>query len=234
MKKAVVYTAIFGQYDELPVNPFIADDVDYICFSDHEIQSDLWDVRIVDPIYEDVTRNSRKYKAVPHRYLPEYEYSIWVDGNMQMIGDFRELLDEKLFQTYDHMQCFDKRNCIYEEANVILQLGQQNMDRSPERGIRNWKDNPYLIVDQMNRYRELGFPANYGLAETSVVIRKHNHPDCIKLNEDWWTEMKYGSRRDQLSLNFVSWKNNFIINYIPGDVRNNKHFVMVSGHKGKK
>ena len=234
MKKTVVYTAIFGKYDELPENTFVSDDIDYICFSDHEMQSDLWKVVLVDPIYEDSTRNSRKYKALPHRYLPEYEYSVWVDGNMKMVGDFRTLLDDKVFQTYDHMQCFDKRNCIYQEAAAIFELGNQNMQRTPERGIRNWKDNPYIIEEQINRYSKEGFPANFGLAETSVVIRKHNDADCIKLDEDWWTEMKYGSRRDQLSLNYVEWKNNFKINYIPGDVRNNKHFIMVSGHKGKK
>lgn len=232
--KIVVYTAIFGQYDILPNNTFIADDVDYICFSDHKINSDLWDVHIVDPIYEDLTRNSRKFKALAHRYLSKYKYSIWTDGNMQMVGDFRKLLNDQIFRTYDHMQCFDKRDCIYEEANAILALGQQNIQRTPERGIRNWKDNPYIIQEQMTRYRGQGFPEHFGLAETSVVIRQHNDPKCIQLNEDWWTEMKYGSRRDQLSLNYVAWKNNITIDYIIGDVRDNQHFKMISGHKGKK
>lgn len=234
MKKGVVYTAIFGKYDELPDNTFITDDYDYICFSDHEIKSDLWKTILSVPIYEDPTRNSRKYKALPHRYLSNYEYSIWVDGNMKMIGDSRPLLNGTIFQTYDHMQCFDKRNCIYEEANAIFQLGEANLKRTPERGYRNWKDNPIIIQEQISRYQAAGFPENFGLAETSVVIRKHNDPSCIKLNEDWWTEMKYGSRRDQLSLNYVEWKNKFKINYIPGDVRNNEYFVMISGHKGKK
>lgn len=234
MKKGVVYTAIFGKYDELPNNTFITDEYDYICFSDHEIKSDLWKTVLSVPIYDDPTRNSRKYKALPHRYLSNYEYSIWVDGNMKMVGDSRSLLNDYIFQTYDHMQCFDKRNCIYEEAQAIFQLGQNNYNRTPERGIRNWKDNPFIIQDQINKYQSEGFPKNFGLAETSVVIRKHNDPSCIKLNEDWWIEMKYGSRRDQLSLNYVAWKNNFDIKYIPGDVRNNEYFIMISGHKGKK
>lgn len=234
MKQAVVYTAIFGKYDELPNNNFITDDYDYICFSDHEIKSDLWKVILCTPLYEDLTRNARKYKALPHRYLKNYEYSIWIDGNMKMIGDSRSLLNEKIFQTYDHMQCFDKRNCIYKEAEAIFELGKNNFNRTPDRGNRNWKDNPHIIEDQIKRYKEAGFPTNYGLAETSVVIRRHNHPDCIQLDEDWWTEMKYGSKRDQLSLNYVAWKNNFTIDYIPGDVRDNNYFTMVSGHKGKK
>jgi hypothetical protein len=234
MKKTVVYTAIFGKYDELPSNSFITDEYDYVCFSDHEVKSDLWKTILCTPIYDDSTRNARKYKALPHRYLKNYEYSIWVDGNMKMIGDSGPLLNDKIFQTYDHTQCFDKRDCIYQEAKVIFELGQNNFNKNPERGIKNWKDNPYLIQEQIERYKNEKFPSNFGLAETSVIVRQHNHPDCIKLDEDWWIEMKYGSRRDQLSLNYVEWKNNFKIHYIPGDVRNNEYFIMVSGHKGKK
>jgi hypothetical protein len=233
-RKTVVYTAIFGKYDELPANLFTCDDVDYICFSDHEFDSDLWKVILVDPIYNDSTRNSRKYKALPHRYLADYDYSIWVDGNMCMISDYRELINGSLFRTYDHMQCFDKRNCIYHEADMILQLGQENMKKSPDRGILNWKDNPYIIQEQMDKYLAIGYPYDNGLAETSVVIRMHNDPQCVKLNEDWWTEMKYGSKRDQLSLNFVAWHNDIDIDYLPGDVRNNRYFQMISGHKGKR
>jgi hypothetical protein len=46
--------------------------------------------------------------------------------------------------------------------------------------------------------------------------------------------MKYGSRRDQMSLNYVEWKNGLNITYIQGDVRNNEYFEMIPGHKGKK
>ncbi len=234
MKKGVVYTAIFGKYDDLPQGQYKSEGIDYICFSDHEFQSDFWKVVKVNKVYEDPTRNARKYKALPHRYVSDYEYSIWMDGNMLMLRDLNPLLDGKIFQTYDHMKCFDKRNCIYEEAAAIFQLGQQNMDRTPERGTKNFKDNPQVIKQQIEKYKSEGFPKDFGLAETSVVIRKHNDPSCMKLDEDWWTEMKYHSRRDQLSLNYVEWKNNFKIDYLEGDVRNNDYFKMISGHKGKK
>lgn len=234
MKKAVVYTAIFGKYDDLPTDQYRSEGFDYICFSDHEFESDFWRVVKVGQIYEDTTRNARKYKALPHRYLPEYEHSVWIDGNMLMLEDLNPLLDNKILQTYDHMKCFDKRNCIYEEAKAILQLGQQNMERTPERGTRNFKDNPNIIKEQIEKYKSEGFPRDFGLAETSVVIRKHNDLSCVKLDEDWWTEMKYHSRRDQMSLNYVEWKNNFKIDYLEGDVRNNNYFKMISGHKGKK
>ncbi len=234
MKKGVVYTAIIGKYDELPENDFISKDLDYICFSDNYFESDLWDVKLINPIYEEPTRDARKFKALPHRYLKNYEYSVWVDGNMKIKSDFTKLFNNNIFQTYDHTQCFDVRNCIYQEALAIYSLGNESMRVTPQKGTNNWKDNPLIIQKQIERYKKEGFPTNFGLAETSVVIRKHNDPSCIKLDEDWWLEMKHGSRRDQLSLNYVEWKNNTKINYIQGDVRNNQYFEMVPGHKGKK
>jgi hypothetical protein len=38
-----------------------------------------------------------------------------------------------------------------------------------------------------------------------VILRRHT--DAIRhLNEAWWNEIVRGSRRDQLSFNYVAWK----------------------------
>ena len=55
----------------------------------------------------------------------------------------------------------------------------------------------------------------------------------MKVMEDWWIEIKYGSRRDQLSFNYVAWKQNLKFNYIDGDIRNNE-FFSITKHTGKK
>ena len=52
--------------------------------------------------------------------------------------------------------------------------------------------------------------------------------------EDWWTEIKYGSRRDQLSFNYIAWKNNFKFNYLEGDSRKNEYFLQTGPHQKKK
>ena len=53
--------------------------------------------------------------------------------------------------------------------------------------------------------------------------------------EDWWTEIKYGSKRDQLSFNYVAWKNKTKFNYMDGDSRNNQYFTRdTNPHKGSK
>ena len=69
---------------------------------------------------------------------------------------------------------------------------------------------------------------------SGVLFRKHNEEDVIKVMEDWWTEIKYHSKRDQLTFNFCAWKNNLNLNYIPGDSRENIYFKNLGSHKGKK
>lgn len=232
--KIAVYTSIFGGYDTLIDDQYQMPGVDYICFTDTIIQSDTWKIIKSVPIYNDPNRNAKKYKILPHRYLTEYDWSIWVDGNFRVISDIRPLCTTNVYQVYDHMQVFDKRDCIYDEADAILNFGNINLNRSPERGIKNWKDNPALIVDQMARYINEGYPRHNGLVSNGVIIRNHKSLDVIKNMEDWWLEIKHNSKRDQLSFNYIAWKNNFNFTYLQGDLRNNEYFVNVGKHSGKK
>ena len=185
-------------------------------------------------------RNAKRFKVLPHRYLQDYEYSIFIDGNMKVVGNIDELIDKYLSDAnvafYSHNNnSLDARNCAYEEAKTIFSLGERNMKATPERGMLNYKDNPKIIKKQIDRYVDEGFPPNNGLITGMVILRRHNESDCIKAMEDWWTEIKYGSKRDQLSFNYVAWKNNLKFNYMDGDSRNNDYFIRdTKPHKGKK
>lgn len=235
--RVVVYTASIGGYDTLNEPRIENKNVDLVCFTDRDIKSDAWKIKKVLPLYKDNTRTARKYKALPHRWFPEYDVSVWIDGNKIITGDvlkYIEWLGDCDVATFDHTKCFDARNCIYDEALTIMEMGERNYKRTPLRGIKNWKDNPTTISKQIARYRNEQYPENNGLAFTCVVVRKHNNPDVIAVMEEWWKEMKYGSRRDQLSFNYVLWKNNFNnYCYLPGDGRNDGVLKHIK-HDGKK
>jgi len=232
--RIAVYTSIFGGYDNLIDDQLQMEGVDYICFTDRDIKSDTWEVRKSTPIYTDSNRNAKKYKVLPHRYLGEYDWSVWIDGNIKIHSDIRPLCSGEPYKVYDHMKVFDARDCIYDEAETILNFGKINSERTPERGIKNWKDNPKLIVDQMNRYISEGYPKNNGLATNPIILRNHNDSAVIAVMEDWWSEIKYNSKRDQLSFNYIAWKNQFNFVYLQGDSRNNEYFLQTGKHKGKK
>ena len=81
--KKVIYTAITGKYDNLQEPEYIPKGYDFICFTDHKINksNSIWNIKHILPLYNDNTRVARKYKILPHRFLPEYDLSIWIDGN---------------------------------------------------------------------------------------------------------------------------------------------------------
>jgi hypothetical protein len=235
--KVVIYTAIFGGCDDLLEPKFIPDNCDFVCFTDSDFKSDIWDVRKVVPYYEQPVRNSRHYKTKPHIYLSEYEISIWMDGTFVVEKDINDMVDRYLSDV--NMACFshnntalDPHNCIYASAEYILYLGNKNYNKntSPDRSIeKSYKDNPELIKPQMEKYKKEGYPVDNGLVISGVLFRRHNEEDVIKVMEDWWTEIKYHSHICQLSLPYAFWKNDFKWNWIDGDIRNHSYFP----HGGK-
>ena len=226
--KKVIYTAIFGEYDKIIDPIFIPKGWDFICFTDSEIKSEIWEVRKVEGLFKDPTRNARRYKVLPHRWFKEYDYSLWIDGNILLREDINELIPEYLknvnIAVHNHNENKDKRNCVYEEVKALVDYSLGN---------KKYKDDPDIVLRQKDKYISEGYPSNNGLAVTMQLLRRHNEKDCIVAMEKWWEEIDFGSKRDQLSFNYALWKTKTKFNYFKGDSRNNKHFLH-SNHKGNK
>ena len=96
MNKKVIYTSIFGSEYYLHEPSIKLEDWDYICFTDNpDYKSDIWDVRITPKVY-DGARDSKKPKILPHRYLQDYDISIWIDGDVK-VTDNVDILVNKYF-----------------------------------------------------------------------------------------------------------------------------------------
>ncbi|MCK4386489.1 MAG: DUF616 domain-containing protein [Candidatus Pacebacteria bacterium] len=230
--KTVIYTAIFGGKDNLIEPKFVPKGCDFVCFTDQNFKSDVWEVIKIEPEFEDPVRNARMYKVLPHKFLSEYDISIWIDGNLLVRGDVNNLIKKYLSRTnlaiFDHTQhkkrwkklfwvknTEDWRDCIYEEAKSLLEYGENG----------KYKDDPELMKEQVEKYKMEGYPEHNGLVVSMIILRKHNENDIIKTMKDWWEEIKNHSRRDQLSFNYVAWKNKLNFVYIKGDSRRNKYFL---------
>ena len=225
MNKKVVYTSIFGSEYYLHDPEMKLDGWDFVCFTDRtDFKSDVWTIRPTLKIY-DGARDSKKPKILPHRYLQEYDISVWIDGDAKIIGDINYLVDtylkDKGYAVLNHKYCggINSRICIYEEAKFIKWLGDTHQ--------KHYKDNLDVINSQVDRYRKEGYPENNGQARNTVIFRRHNDKDIIKTMEEWWTELKYGSKRDQLSFPYVAWKNNLDFNFINEDIDNNQWFQLM-------
>lgn len=215
--RSVVYTCLTGGYDSLKEHRYVDDDWDYVCFTDNkellaQKKCGIWEIRPLAYVGADSTRSSRYHKINPHKLFPDYEQSIWCDGNVCICSPylFRQIRRRKKSLL---VPVHFVRNCIYEEFAEVEKLG-------------------YETVDVLRKQRELieqsGFPEHFGLAETNVLYRRHNEPEIIKLMENWWYFIANYSKRDQLSFSYVLWKKGYKIKdfFIKNARRPSKDFAL--------
>lgn len=205
MPELVVYTAITGGFNNELRRPVVHDpagrEIRFVCFSDC-VDSALTPWELCRPMWThaDPRRIARWHKVNSHVLFPRADYTLWHDGNQNLVFNPWELVDRFLrdgdIASYKHPQ----RDCVYEEHKACIQRK---------------KDDPQVIRDQMDRYKAEGYPAHNGLLETTVMLRR-NCPAVTDFNAAWWSEIAAGSRRDQLSVNYVLHSLKIPIVHLPG------------------
>lgn len=187
--KIAVYTSIFGNYDSIYEPLIKPNNCDYYIVTDRDIShSSLWN-KVNINVFEDLTSNmsniekNRFFKINPHLLFPEYDYSIYIDGNVQVISDLTEFIN-KIGKSGIAIHKHRERDCVYEEAREVLLLNRDSTDN---------------ILKHMKHIANTRMPKNYGLFECNIIARKHNNVVCKKIMNTWWEEFKEYSNRDQIS-----------------------------------
>lgn len=209
-ERIAVYTVVFGKYDKL-LEPYChPDNIDYYIVTDQDFEDagTVWKkidiTKFSDMLngLSDVEKN-RFFKMKPHLLFPNYKNSIYIDGNIQIISDLTEYINcVGSCGLAAHMH--SSRDCVYEESKAVVFAGKEskeNMDKHIKH-LRNQK-----------------FPEHFGMLECNVLARKHNDV-CKKLMDEWWIEFMNFSKRDQMSLPYIIYKNNISI-YDVGTLGNN-------------
>ena len=95
MNKICIYTCIIGEYDYLITPKYTRDDIDYVCYTDQNIKSEIWEIRsIPDDICNlDKKIQNKWIKMHPHIILSNYDITIFVDANIFIKDDICSLID---------------------------------------------------------------------------------------------------------------------------------------------
>lgn len=196
--KGVVYSCITNGYDSIEkklIYRYTDPDWDYVCFSDDEHlirqgQVGVWEVRPLAFAERDNTRNSRWHKTHPHVLFPDYEESIFIDGNINIMSNYLfRIIREK--GTAIVLPRHFKNLCIYQEYADVESLKFDAQD----------------ILQAERRYiEEQGMPAMYGMGETNILYRRHSEPLVVDICNEWWDMIAQYSKRDQLAFTYVLWK----------------------------
>jgi hypothetical protein len=201
--RRVVYTCLFGSSEYF--NDFVYEgdgNIDFVCFTDDpELTSEFWTIKVVEPELLDPARAAKRVKALPHLYLSDYDWSLYLDNTIRLKTAPRQLFDLFLAKAPSPLVCFPhpERNCVYDEAEKVIELDFDHPDR---------------VRAQMEVYRQLGYPARNGLASSGFLLRRHHDPKLTAVMDRWHQEVLRHSKRDQLSMNAVMWFHHFSPTYL--------------------
>jgi len=188
--KKAIYTAIIDAYDK-PLPPPENTNFEAICFTNNKnIRYPGWQMEVVKVGPQGSVKTARSIKIKTESFLPGYTETLWVDGNIRMLSSPEKYIAEHFSKADFGLLTHPERNCIYDEAKACIRLK---------------KDLPSTIQPHVQRYKQLGFPKNAGLISSGVLYRKHSS-ELNNFGNEWWNQVKIGSRRDQLSFNFVLWQ----------------------------
>lgn len=217
-ERLVIYTVLFGNYDDLKEPLYVTPNCDYYILTNQEVKQDsVWKKYPIEK-FEEQTKGftnlekARYFKLHPHLLFPEYKYSMFIDANLQMVTDMRPVFAQ-LEDNFIAIHNQPGRDCVYQEATEIIVIGKA--DKAP-------------VVEQMKAYKKEGFPQHYGLFRTCVVVREHNNEQCIKLMKLWWKEINRYTKRDQLSFTYALWKMQLTkdaVSNLGYDPRTNPRFI---------
>lgn len=203
MTKKAIYTAIIDNYDTIEIPRYINPDYSYILFTNKDIKSDFWEVRKVEG---SGVKLARHIKIRHDIYLPEYEFSVWMDANIIQNHDINTFdIGTNDMMTMKH----PSRDCIYDEVQACINFN---------------KDDDWKMAKQTFRYRNQGYPEHNGLIASGVLFRWHNLP-VKRLMKSWDYEVAAHSHRDQLSFNFCLSKQPLKLGLLPYYILNT-HFLM--------
>lgn len=207
-----VYTCITGLYDNLfePILRF--QDIKYDVFTDNDnLKCSGWNTRNIET--GDIDSGNyinRYYKFHPFEVEKECDYSIYIDGNVQITSDVRQLYTvAKNSKIGIAMHTHSERDCIYAEGQTCLLHGRGNAAQ---------------ISAQLDRYKYEGMPRHFGLPEATIIVVDHHNPAAKILLDQWWEEFVFwNAGRDQLAFPYILWKNGYCINDL-GILGNNKFY----------
>jgi hypothetical protein len=188
--------------------------VDFICFTDDRTLKapGCWQVRPRAPRDKHPRLAAKWFKMRPDKELPQYRYTIWIDGSVSLSTD-----------------------AFAEEAMAALNGSGLALFRHPDRDniddevsastpMRKYEGLP--LREQVEHYRKRGYPGNHGLYASGVLVRDSADRRIRRLGRLWMRENVRRSYQDQLSLPYLLWKLRISPGVIPYNLWDNPLFTL--------
>lgn len=203
----VIYTAIFGNYEELKEPTVISEGWRYVCFTDQPLKSKIWEVIPAGIMDVGAQRTARYYKICFHKFI-DAEYSIWVDGSFIINCDLNKWWEDRFTPPFSCAK-HPARHCVYHEGRSCL---------------LNKRGDPKQLLNQISKYKNLKVPPRGGIITSGILLRQRT-PEVMAFCEAWYKELSEQSVRDQMAFAFVEHQTGFRVNTYKWDYTFSKEFI---------
>lgn len=206
-----IYTAILSPYEDLKEPLVITKDWSYVCFTDQNFKSDVWEIRHVN------TTNPQRDARAIKLLQPVAGNSIWIDGSFFINCDLNEFWQQHFHAPFS-VPTHPIRDCVFEECVAC---------------VKNKRGNIKDIQQQMIAYKTMRMPSKAGLISSGLLLREDSRVVkdwCRK----WYDEMMLRSARDQLAFAYTVWKYGRIHSEFKWDYRNAQEFIFKTHYHRRK
>lgn len=191
--KIAIYTCVAGGYDNIREPKEKEPNCDYYLISDDVAFGNLYKWINIDTIVPDVNmtpKDKNRYcKLHPHKLFPEYDFTIYIDGSIQIIKPISHNIS-KIGKTGLAIHRHRERDCIYSEGIFLCWLGAVKKDE---------------LIRDITRYIDAGVPRHFGLFECGMIVTDLHNQLSKELYENWYDEYMKGVKRDQQALIYTLW-----------------------------
>lgn len=198
-------TASYGDHaPPYPVDP--TGWLDAVLVSDRPLQVEGWRT-VVHPQPLLHPRLAAKLpKVAPWEFLsPDVDGSLWIDASMRLTSDAHSTVTGHLWQSQVAQFPHPERSCIYQEGPPAAAL-----ERYDNRALQA----------QLEHYRSIRFPENYGLWANGCMARIHTER-VMNACAHWLGEILRWSWHDQLSWPVICREHNLHPAPLPGTLWDN-------------
>jgi hypothetical protein len=171
--------------------------VPFICLTDDpDLTSETWRIVRIDPLFaQDSVRSQRMLKLLPHRYLGDFERSLYIDNAVLLTAPperlFAEYLPDAGFALPSHSYRATVRDEFAEVTATQLDDGERIADQ-----LASYQTSDPVALDERPYW-------------TGLMLRVHGDARAREALELWAMHVLRFSRRDQLSANHAFRRTGF-------------------------
>lgn len=190
-------------YDDLPDNCFFVFTDSMSRYNVSRGYTHIYvNISSYDIPYDDGARLSKIFKIIPQRVFKNLRWHVHLAGKCTLRRNYVWLLDELRRSNHSGIiaERHVKRIDVYEEGEEVIKLKRAN---------------PKIVKKQLQDYHSQGYPKDNGLLDSEFLFRDFASTNIQVFSCVWFDEINRGSRRDQLSFNYVIWKLKLEVKYYP-------------------